>query len=283
MRHCPRCGAEVEDGGVFCPNCGSYLGICPRCGTMVPKEKLSQTDLCPRCGQELRSVLVSKPAEGAKWRISDVLKVFGVLVAIQVVLAVLPSSGLSVTLPWIVVYLFLTMSFVYLPLLALTVYYIRIRGGKLNEIGISLANPKHIVVGFLFGLTLMVVSAVVSILLSPFGLIPQQEGLGEIIGLPGVLPTMLLWIGILAPIIEEIFFRGFSYSAFKSRWGKGIAIVASSLLFTVAHFDPLRIVQFMVLGVLLAYAYERTGSLPLVVLAHMVNNTVAIVLAFLIV
>ena len=283
MRHCPRCGAEVDDGAVFCPSCGSYLGICPCCGTVVPKEQLSQTGLCPKCGQELRPVLVSKPAGGAKWRISDVLKVLGVLVAVQVILAMLPSVGLSVALPWIVVYLFLSMSFVYLPLLALTVYYIRARGSRLNEIGISLASPKHIVAGVLFGLTLMVVSAVVSILLSPFGLIPQQEGLTEIIRLPGVLPTLLLWVGVLAPIIEEIFFRGFSYCAFKSRWGKSTATIASSLLFAVAHFDPMGIVQFTVLGVLLAYAYERTGSLPLVVLAHMVNNTVAIALAFLIV
>jgi len=250
---------------------------------VVPKEQLSKTDLCPRCGQELGSALISKPAEGAKWKVNDVLKVFGVLVAVQVVFAVLPSAGLSVTLPWIVVYLFLSMSFVYVPLLALTVYYVRTRGGKLSEIGISVAGPKHIVVGILFGLILLVVSAVVSILLSPFGLIPQQEGITEIIGLPGVFPTMLLWTGVLAPIIEEIFLRGFSYSAFKSKWGKRTAIVASSLLFAVAHFDPLGIVQFMVLGVLLAYAYERTGSLPLVVLAHMVNNTVAIALAFLIV
>ncbi len=283
LKFCPRCRAAVEDGALFCSSCGSYLGVCLHCGTVVPKEQLLLTDLCPSCGQRLDSVPASGPAEGIKWRVGDVLKVFGILVVVQAILAFLPSVGLSVTQEWIAAYLFLLLSFAYLPLLVLTLYYIRKRGGRVNQIGISPARPKHFVLGVFFGLALMIASALVSILLAPFGLVPAQESLREIMGLPGVFPTMLLWAGILAPIIEEIFFRGFCYGAFKSRWGRGIAIAISSLLFAVAHFDPLGVVQFTVLGVLLAYAYDRTGSLPLVTVAHVMNNTVAIILAFLVV
>jgi len=245
---------------------------------MISKEQLSATVFCPICGQELKPMLVSELPKKATWRITDVFKVFAAWVVGQFVVAVLPYVGLSVTRPWVIAYLFLVMAVSYLSLLTLTVYYIRKRGGMLNEIGISLARPKHVVVGVLFGLILMVVSSVVSILLLPFGIIPQQEGFEEIMKLPNAFPTMLLWVGILGPIVEEIYFRGYSYNVFKSRLGKGTAIVASSLLFAFAHLDPLGIIHFTVMGILLAYAYERTGSLPLVALAHIVNNTIATVL-----
>lgn len=91
-------------------------------------------------------------------------------------------------------------------------------------------------------------------------------------------PFFILLGTTIAPLCEELCFRGWIYSAFKKRLGVPAGIVASALLFAVLHLSPLHILPLFALGVAFAVAYERTGSLWVAILMHAVNNSVAFVL-----
>lgn len=101
----------------------------------------------------------------------------------------------------------------------------------------------------------------------------------------GSLPTwgvLSLWIGavVLAPIGEEVFFRGMFQSilvdALSNRWR---AIAISSLLFSLAHLSqPETVPPLFVLGVILGVIYERTGCLLPCILIHAMFNSRTMIL-----
>lgn len=93
--------------------------------------------------------------------------------------------------------------------------------------------------------------------------------------------SLVLIIGIIGPIAEEVFFRGFAYRAFKERLGKGAALVLSALLFAAIHGNPLALFPIFLIGLLLAYIYERTGSLAAPIGLHCANNLMAVLFFFL--
>jgi membrane protease YdiL (CAAX protease family) len=73
---------------------------------------------------------------------------------------------------------------------------------------------------------------------------------------------------LLVPLIEELFFRGFLYSflkRFTSTWG---AIILSAGIFAFAHQNLASVVPLWMLGIVLAVAYEHTGSLLLPMCIH---------------
>jgi membrane protease YdiL (CAAX protease family) len=78
--------------------------------------------------------------------------------------------------------------------------------------------------------------------------------------------------GIVAPVAEEVFFRGILYGFFK-RWGVVVAIVLSTALFVLPHLrgHGLPITQ-IVGGVLFAIAYEVEGSLMTPITIHALAN-----------
>ncbi len=81
---------------------------------------------------------------------------------------------------------------------------------------------------------------------------------------------------IIAPIGEELLFRGFLYPSLKPFLGKGGAIALSATLFGVFHMSLLQTPILIVFGVILALAYERARSLWLPILLHAIFNTVSI-------
>jgi membrane protease YdiL (CAAX protease family) len=85
-----------------------------------------------------------------------------------------------------------------------------------------------------------------------------------------------LWLGaaVIAPLAEEAFFRGILQTFFFNAFGgRRMAIVLSSLAFGLVHFQqPQAIPALVVLGFVLGYAYERSGSLIVPVMIHAVFN-----------
>jgi membrane protease YdiL (CAAX protease family) len=84
---------------------------------------------------------------------------------------------------------------------------------------------------------------------------------------------------VIAPLCEELAFRGHLASAFHSRHRPAVAIGATALVFAVMHLDPLRGPSLVVLGALYGWLAWRTGSIWPSVVAHAVNNGIASVLA----
>lgn len=86
----------------------------------------------------------------------------------------------------------------------------------------------------------------------------------------------VLWIGafVLAPIAEEIFFRGFIQTfllgVFRSRWR---AIVITSVAFGLVHLSqPYAVAALIFLAIVIGYAYETTGSILPPIMIHAVFN-----------
>ena len=97
-----------------------------------------------------------------------------------------------------------------------------------------------------------------------------------------VVPFMVV---IFAPIVEEIVFRGAIYRVMRKSTGKWGGILISAFFFGLVHvlasllsgdyFDLINIVTYMSMGVYMALAYEKTGSLHTSIAVHMINNGIA--------
>ena len=84
-------------------------------------------------------------------------------------------------------------------------------------------------------------------------------------------------ICLLAPIAEEMVFRGAALRTLlewqpRRRW---LMIFLSTLLFAVAHMNPAQFLHPLLIGLLLGWMYERTGSILPGIIYHWANNTVA--------
>lgn len=80
---------------------------------------------------------------------------------------------------------------------------------------------------------------------------------------------------VLAPLAEELVFRGVLLHRFARRFGLGRGIVISSALFGVMHMNPIAITVF---GMLLCVLHVRSRSLWATTLAHALNNAVPLVM-----
>ena len=86
-------------------------------------------------------------------------------------------------------------------------------------------------------------------------------------------PIWFMLVGVVfAPIIEEIFFRGFLFQGFRQQYGWVRAGLLSSAIFAVGHLDPVALIPTFILGCLLAYMYHRSNSVwPGIILHFLVN------------
>ncbi|KEH93816.1 CPBP family intramembrane glutamic endopeptidase [Clostridium novyi] len=76
---------------------------------------------------------------------------------------------------------------------------------------------------------------------------------------------------ILAPIIEELVFRGIILNRLKMRWGIGSAIIVSSILFGVLHIN-LAVIGAFLFGVMMCIVYMKTRNIFVTMLIHCINN-----------
>ncbi|MBS1248731.1 MAG: hypothetical protein MAG431_00293 [Chloroflexi bacterium] len=94
-------------------------------------------------------------------------------------------------------------------------------------------------------------------------------------------PGWLMITGIvIAPIAEEIVFRGFFFSGLKQRYGWVKAALISSGLFAVLHLQPLAMLPIFILGFLFAYLYHKSKSIWPGVVLHVTMNSLALGAAY---
>lgn len=123
----------------------------------------------------------------------------------------------------------------------------------------------------------VVVTTILSFAVSQLGIQPQGvRRVTDQVRDPAVLVPTLLVLAILAPLVEELVFRGLLYGWLAGRWGHFVAFVASSLAFAAAHYEPAHIVLVAPLGLWFGWLRWRTNSLVPSIVAHVVNNGVAV-------
>lgn len=218
-----------------------------------------------------------------KWGILDALLVLGFIFILTNIFTWL-TAGLIETLIITQKYLISTIFQTTAVLLAL-VYFNIIKGVTWKELGIRAEKPTRIILyGVLGGIILfgMVVTAGVIIelifpfkpTLQPFAkLVLEAKDFSDLI--------VLLFMGsVLAPIGEEIYFRGMVYPVFKERWGLLAGMIISGIFFGLLHFDVLRFFPLFLGGVGLAYIYEKSNSLFSCMLAHGLWNGVMVLILY---
>ena len=86
-------------------------------------------------------------------------------------------------------------------------------------------------------------------------------------------------VGLMAPLVEELVFRGAILRALL-RWKSNpwIGIVISAVMFSAIHMNPAQMPHAFLIGILLGWMYYRTDSIVPGVVYHWVNNTIAYVL-----
>ncbi len=89
---------------------------------------------------------------------------------------------------------------------------------------------------------------------------------------------LVFLIGVMPGIAEELLFRGYLQSRLEKRWRPWLAILVSSVLFALAHFDPMHVLLVIPLGIWFGVISRHTDSLIPPMLAHMVNNVLAVIM-----
>lgn len=94
----------------------------------------------------------------------------------------------------------------------------------------------------------------------------------------GRIALAVLAVVIVAPIAEELFFRGFLYQALRKWRGVMGATLLSAFLFALAHGHPLLILGIFPLGIILAFLFERRNSVAATIAAHAFFNGISLIL-----
>lgn len=172
-----------------------------------------------------------------------------------------------------------------MTLAALYLVVIRMRGLTWQDLGLVTPPPGWLMRGVLLALVAVPLVGLVNltvqrILDQPIDN-PQIELLSPVaISLPNYLVMLVLAAG-LVPLVEELAFRGLLQGWLRERFGPQAAMVVSALVFASMHGIPSLIPALLVVGGLLAWLYERSGSLWPSIAMHAAFNAIMTTLLYL--
>src|ERR687898_388989 len=88
---------------------------------------------------------------------------------------------------------------------------------------------------------------------------------------------LVVILGLGAPIVEEIFYRGLLQRSLVRRIGQPLGVGVSALVFAASHLQPLQFPALLMFGIVLGVLAERYGRLGPAIAAHTVFNLTAVV------
>jgi membrane protease YdiL (CAAX protease family) len=168
---------------------------------------------------------------------------------------------------------------------------VRSVGCRLRDIGHVWHRPlRDALTGVALGVACLIISLISErISLAAFGLFLDDAAVMQMLTrenelLAGVLTAsdlpwlqLYMWVlvGLIAPVAEETFFRGYVLSVFGLYGGERKAPVLGSLLFAVVHGYVIHFLQVFLIGLLLGYAYQKRKTLLTPIIAHGIMNLLA--------
>ncbi len=90
--------------------------------------------------------------------------------------------------------------------------------------------------------------------------------------------TVIVMAVVVAPLVEEVIFRGYLYGVARKFAGRWAAVGVTAALFAAIHINALGLLPLALLGVVFALAYELTGSLWTNILMHVCFNGLTLVM-----
>lgn len=164
-----------------------------------------------------------------------------------------------------------------------------LRREPLSVLGLSASRPLRLaLLGIGLGLLALLLNGIVGVLFVSSGVRQNQATLYPLF--PGDYAGQALFFlgaAVLAPIGEEVLFRGYLFGSLRrlagdSRTGIAIAYGVSALVFALSHslaategIVGLLVPSFLI-GLVFAWGFDRSGSLIPAIVAHAINNGVAL-------
>ena len=106
---------------------------------------------------------------------------------------------------------------------------------------------------------------------------PLEDNLSDVFNGLSRNPLGILGLAVLAPVLEEVLFRGAIQGALMRFYGRPWpAIITAALVFGIFHWNPVQVVCATLLGIVFGWIYYRTGSLLSVIVGHVLNNSFAV-------
>jgi len=163
-------------------------------------------------------------------------------------------------------------------------YYLTVKKKPiLQSLRINLVSINTIKYSFIFSLGILIIFDALDRIIHQF--IPTPDyiiDLSQIMQPDSTLGHIFLFLAvvIVAPIGEEIVFRGFLQKFLEGYW-KDItrAVLVTSLFFAMIHFNPFWTIQIYLLGVILGFLAWKTKSVLPSIILHSINNGVAYILS----
>ena len=189
---------------------------------------------------------------------------------------------------WYVVLLILSAAAAYVLGMLTLVGRARILSQDWRQIGYRTRNASSDalsgVVGFFSSLPFVFVAAIVAAMLNKtiFRHFPTPEQpFGAIVSTGSFLEVLLVLIAasVVAPIIEETFFRGVLFTAFRTKLPVWPSVLLTSAVFAIIHPLPGGFLPIFTLACVLALLRERSGSVLPGIVCHSVYNTIVLVVA----
>lgn len=140
------------------------------------------------------------------------------------------------------------------------------------ELGLRTFDRNALAIGC--GLLIAVYSLVIinNLIMVALGVITQADVISDLLGEMNA-PYLFAFVTVfVAPVTEEIFFRGFLFKGFREKYGWVNALIFSSIIFALFHGQLATLLPTFLLGALFAYLYQRTESVfPGMILHFAVN------------
>lgn len=143
----------------------------------------------------------------------------------------------------------------------------------------SLSSALGAVIFICGGYLLVIALAMVLSAILPGSSAAVEQTFGTILDGVGFWQTFLV-IAVIAPICEELVFRGYLFAGLKSKGKVMTAMLISSAIFGIYHMSFLKFFTTGFLGLLLCFALEYSGSIFISMGMHMMNNAFSVFVMF---
>jgi len=170
-------------------------------------------------------------------------------------------------------------------LMLLTAYYFTVRKYRVDFGALGLTRPSR--GGWLSPIWIVVGSLIVMYVyfaaLAAFGVEPDTDLPEGVFDYAGPFIVVFVLSVLVAPPVEEIFFRGFIFGGLRGRWGVVLAALASGALFGLAHVGNPGTFYLLppvaAVGAVFAFGYVYTRSIIPCIAAHFLFNLLQVSLA----
>lgn len=216
------------------------------------------------------------PPQPASWTANDAWLGLGLLLLIVAgylfALAQLePSRGNNI-------FFVATFEFILLIPVAIILLWRRV---SWKELGLRAFNKNALALGCGLLVAVYVLVIINNLIMVALGVVTQADVISDILGEIDAPYLFAFTTAIVAPITEELFFRGFLFKGLREKYGWVNALMFSSIIFALFHGQLATLLPTFLLGALFAYMYQRTESVyPGMILHFAVNAMGAMVLLF---